>query len=187
MRKTIEFIVIMIFATVLHSGTTKFNVAPVFKLKYNSHYRKYIESGGFDLQYTIKNSWAIAISISYSEWGTGFERYAPLYATEDNFTDLDITGKLKYSIQFDHSPIVPYFFLVAGRNFNEINTRTTNYHPDDFYVVKEIDHPTNKEKYKIFGLGFGYTFPVYKNLYYDMNIETYSEYTNLSFGFGLGF
>jgi len=190
MRRVLMLSIILSLVVVSQlSAAVDFKVGPQFSLLHSAN-DKYIDGTSFFATARLLKNTDLFANVAFHNWTSGVERSSPSRADEFVYERASYVLGIRYSF-LSKSAVTPYIQTLVGQDNNKVEHRVTTYsNPPDSppnYGLSEVDASTFNENDFNLGLGLGFTFPVIKDLYFDMNISAQPVYSSTNIIMNMGF
>ncbi len=190
MRRVIVLSIILSLALVSQlSAAINFKVGPQFSLLHSAN-DKYIDGTSFFASARLLKNTDLFAKAAFHNWTSGVERNSPSRADEFAYKRASYVVGIRYSL-VSKSAVTPYIQTLVGKDYNKVEHRVTTYsYPPDSppnYGLSEVDASKFNENEFNMGLGLGFTFPVIRDLQFDMNISAQPVFSNTNVIMNMGF
>jgi hypothetical protein len=185
MKKAGFFFLLFSLALVTVVSAVSFKIGSQLSLKHDANDR-YIDGFGLSLATKLDMHMDLFFQAGFQNWRTGVERTSPSNAHEFYYDQSTYLLGFRYWINAK-SGVTPYIHIMLGMNYDDIEYRVTTFSAPGYYFSSQHSSIIN-ENSRNAGLGFGFSFPVINNIYYDMSITMHSApqlYSNVVMLVGL--
>jgi hypothetical protein len=148
-----------------------FSLGSQLSLKHDAIDDRYIDGFGLFLSTRLDMHVDLFVQTGFHKWRTGVERTSPSNAHEFLYDQSTYLVGFRYWF-WEKSSVMPYIHVMLGKNFDKIEYQVTTFSTPGHGISQSSFMA--KENGRNAGLGFGFSFPVIKNLYYDMSVTTHA-------------
>jgi len=164
-------IALVLLAAVAISLAKGVAIGPQLSLKHDSNDR-YIDVYAVSVAVPVSGHMALFVHAATHSWRTGVERTSPSHAHEFFYDQSTWLLGLRYWFR-THTAVKPYLHLMVGKYFDTIHYHTTTYDAP-YYGLAAERTSTSNENGSDTGLGFGFSFPITKQVHYDMSLTSHA-------------
>ena len=183
-------VVLLLCQSLLLAFPGGLTVGAHFGMRHNNQKDKYIDGANIQILYPISklNRIDAIVSFGTDQWRER-QRPASLYGFEYTYKTTTILGGIRFYLLDKKSKVIPYAFLLYGIYNSKIDDKWTSYSlVNGADRVDNVNRRSFTEKGTNTCIGFGYTFSIFKALYYDMSISHNTAlYTHLLMGLNFQF